>query len=147
LPSCIPGLWENSPCRRAHGPQKQQSFLDSGPLDLHPQPGGRAETQLWAPSLPKESQPPGRALTLGPRWEHLVSQISHRPVCAEEHVGLRSNRASWKGSLRAFIFSQEVDQSSRPLCMFPSRGELVCRECSDHWDSGQSWSPRSADRD
>ena len=29
---------------RVHGQQKQQSFLDSVPLGLHPQPGGRTET-------------------------------------------------------------------------------------------------------
>jgi hypothetical protein len=90
-------------------------------------------------------------------------------------MGSRSNRASWTGSLWAFIFrqetalrprplgtfparrvpasregsdprTQEVDLSSRILCTFPARGELACRECSDHWDSGESWSPRSADR-
>ena len=90
-------------------------------------------------------------------------------------MGSRSNRASWTGSLWAFILSQEtelrprplgtfpargklasregsdsrtqeLDLSSRSLCTFPARGELACRVCSDHWDSGKSWSPRSADR-
>ena len=90
-------------------------------------------------------------------------------------MGSRSNRASWTGSLRAFILSQEaelrprplgtflargesayregsdprtqeVDQSSRLLDTCPARGELACRECSDHWNSGESWTPRSADR-
>ena len=90
-------------------------------------------------------------------------------------MGSRSNRASWTGSLQAFILSQEaelrprplgtflargelasregsdprnqeVDLSSRLLCTFPARGELACRECSDHWDSGESWTPRTADR-
>jgi hypothetical protein len=42
---------------------------------------------------------------------------------------------------------QEVDQSSRLLDTCPARGELACRECSDHWDSGESWNPRSATRD
>jgi hypothetical protein len=80
-----------------------------------------------------------------------------------EHMGGRSNRASWTGSLQAFILSQEaelrprplgtfltrgelahregsdnrtqeVDQSSRLLDIFPARGELACREYSDHWD-------------
>jgi hypothetical protein len=23
---------------------------------------------------------------------------------------------------------------------------VVCREYSDHWDSGESWNPKSADR-
>ena len=90
-------------------------------------------------------------------------------------MGSRSNRASWTGSLQAFILiqeaelrprplgtfpargesasregsdsrTQELDLSSRSLCTFPARGELACRVCSDHWDSGKSWSPRSADR-
>jgi hypothetical protein len=86
----------------------------------------------------------------------------------------RSNRA-WKGSLQAFIFCQEaelrprqldtflareelasregvdprtheVDLSSRLLCTFPAREELACRECSDHWNSGERWIPRSAEK-
>jgi hypothetical protein len=90
-------------------------------------------------------------------------------------MGGRSNRASWTGSLWAFILSQEaelrpiplstfpvrgesasregydprtqeVDLSSRLLCTFPASGELACRECSEYWGSEKSWSPRSADR-
>ena len=78
-------------------------------------------------------------------------------------MGSRSNRASWTGSLLAFILSQEaelrprplgtfptrgesasregsdpgtqeVDLSSRLLGTFPARGELACRECSAHWN-------------
>ena len=33
---------------------------------------------------------------------------------------------------RALIFSQEGGQNTRYLCTFPARGELACRECSDH---------------
>ena len=91
-------------------------------------------------------------------------------------MGSRSNRASWTGCLQAFILSQEtelrprplgtflargesayressdprtqeVDQSSRLLDTCPARGELACRECSEHWNSGESWTPKSADRD
>jgi hypothetical protein len=87
----------------------------------------------------------------------------------------RSSRASLSGSHQAFILSQEaemrhrplgiflakgesvyrensdlrtqeVDQSSRLLDTCPERGELDCRECSDHWNSGESWTPGSADR-
>jgi hypothetical protein len=62
----------------------------------------------------------------------LVSQVSQRPVCTRENAGHRSNRASWTGSLRAFILSQEAEQSTRILLpTFPSRGELVSREGSD----------------
>jgi hypothetical protein len=32
----------------------------------------------------------------------------------------------------AFIFSQEADLSDRPLCTLSARGELACREYSDH---------------
>jgi hypothetical protein len=28
----------------------------------------------------------------------------------------------------------------------PARRELACTECSDHWDSGERWILRSADR-
>ena len=43
--SCILDLSETSPSRRACRQQKQQSFLDRILSGLHPQPGGRAETQ------------------------------------------------------------------------------------------------------
>ena len=42
--------------------------------------------------------------------------------------------------------TQEVDRSSRLLDTCPARGELACRECSDHYDSGESWTPRTSDR-
>ena len=90
-------------------------------------------------------------------------------------MGDRSNRASWSGSPQAFILSQKVELSPRPLGTFlargelayregsdpitqeeyqrsrlldtcPARGEFAYRECSDHWNSGESWTPRSADR-
>ena len=85
-----------------------------------------------------------------------------------DHMGSRSNKASWTGSLWAFILNQEaevrlrpqgtfpargelasregsdprtqeVDQSSRILDTFPAIGEFTCRECSDHCYSGESW--------
>jgi hypothetical protein len=90
-------------------------------------------------------------------------------------MGDRSNRASWSVSHWAFILSQEaelrhrprgiflareestyregsdtrtqeVDESSRLLDTCPARRELACRECSDLWNSGESWDPRNADR-
>jgi hypothetical protein len=33
---------------------------------------------------------------------------------------------------QAFIFSQEAGLNARPLCTIPERGELACREFSDH---------------
>ena len=100
---------------------------------------------------------------------------SLRPVYLGEHVSSKSNRASWTGSLQDFILSketelrsipldtfpargesasrdgseprnQEVDLNSKFLCTFPVRGELPCRECFDHWDTGESWSSMSDDR-
>jgi hypothetical protein len=34
--------------------------------------------------------------------------------------------------IQAFIFSQEAGLNTRPLCTFPVRGELACRDYSDH---------------
>jgi hypothetical protein len=53
-----------------------------------------------------------------------------RPDCTGEHAGCRSNLASWTGSLRAFIFSQEGELRPRPLHPFPARGESASREGS-----------------
>lgn len=39
---------------------------------------------------------------------------------------------------QAFISSKEAGPNARYLCTFPARGELTCREYSDHWDSGES---------
>ena len=90
-------------------------------------------------------------------------------------MGDRNNRAPWSGSIPAFIVrqeaelrprtlgtflargessyressdprTQEVDQSSRLLDICPKRGEFAYTECFDHWNSGESWAPRSADR-
>jgi len=95
--------------------------------------------------------------------------------CVNPAEASRSNIASWSGSYPAFILSQEaelrprplgtflargesayrevsdprtqkVDQSPRLLDSCPTRGELACRECFDNWNSGESWTPRSADR-
>jgi hypothetical protein len=46
-------------------------------------------------------------------------------------MGGRSNRASWTGSIWAFILSQETELRHRPLGTFPARGELASREGSD----------------
>ena len=48
-----------------------------------------------------------------------------------ENMGDRSNRASWTGSLWAFILSQEAELRPRPLGTTLARGELASRECSD----------------
>jgi hypothetical protein len=33
---------------------------------------------------------------------------------------------------QTFISSQEAGQNARPLCTFTARGELACREYTDH---------------
>jgi hypothetical protein len=33
---------------------------------------------------------------------------------------------------QAFIFNQEAGLNARPMCTFPARGKLACREYSDH---------------
>jgi hypothetical protein len=35
---------------------------------------------------------------------------------------------------QAFIFCQEAGPNTRHLSTFPERGELACRECSNHWN-------------
>jgi hypothetical protein len=109
----------------------------------------------------------------GPSTPKILGSL--KPVYAGEHMGGRSNRVSWTGSLQAFILlqeeelrhrplgnflaigelasvegsdtrTQEVDLISRLLGTFLARGELVYRECSDHWDSEESWTHRRADR-
>ncbi len=48
-------------------------------------------------------------------------------------LGLQKLQSFWdKVTFRAFIFSHEAELRPRPLCIFPARGELPCRECSDH---------------
>jgi hypothetical protein len=110
---------------------------------------------------------------IGPTTARILGSL--RSVYEGEHVASRSNTAFWTGSIQAFILSQEtglkprplgtfpereesasregsdprtqeVDLSSRLLCTFPARGEIACRDCSDHWESGESWFSRSADR-
>lgn len=40
--------------------------------------------------------------------------------------------ATGQARFQAFIYRQEADLSTKPLCTFPARGELTCREYSDH---------------
>ena len=158
------GFCANRNRDKGNTPNQQLGFLLVG---TSPTPSW-VRTQQRVPRSPEDSphhRPLSTARILG----------SLRPVYTGEHMGGRSNRASWTGSIWAFILSQEtelrhrplgtfpargelasregsdprtqeVELSSRLLGTFPARGELACRECSDHWDSGESWTPRSADR-
>jgi len=50
-------------------------------------------------------------------------------------VDYRSYTTSGTGPVLAFIFFQEAGPNARYLCTFPERGELACREYSDHYNS------------
>jgi hypothetical protein len=52
---------------------------------------------------------------------------SLRLVYTGEHVGGRSNRTSWRGSLWAFILSQDGELRPRPLGTLLARGESASR--------------------
>ena len=69
------------------------------------------------------------ANSAGPSTPRILGSL--RPVYTGEHVDSRSNIASWKVSLRAFILSQEAELRPRPLGTFPARGESGSREGSD----------------
>ena len=84
------------------------------------------------------------ANSAGPSTHRILGSL--RPVYKGEHVGGKSKRAFWTRSLRAFILSQEAELRHKPLDTFPARGKTSCRESFDHWDSGEIWTPRSADR-
>ena len=47
--------------------------------------------------------------------------------------------------LQGWFLSQESGGGSE--LQTSARRELACRECSDHWGTGESWSPKSAERD
>jgi hypothetical protein len=69
-----------------------------------------------------------------------VAELRHRPLGTFLARGESAYRESSDPR------TQEVDQSSRLLDNCSVRGELACREYCDHWNSGESWTPRSADR-
>jgi hypothetical protein len=60
-------------------------------------------------------------------------------------VGDRSNRASWTGSLQAFILSQEAELRHRPLGTILVRGDSAYREGSDTWTQEVDQSSRLLD--
>ena len=60
-------------------------------------------------------------------------------------MGDRSNRASWKGSLRPFILSQEAELRPKHLVTFLVIGESASREGSDTWTQELDQSSRLLD--
>jgi hypothetical protein len=61
---------------------------------------------------------------------------SLRQVYVGEHVGSRRNRASWTGSLPAFILSQEAELRQRSLGTFLARGQSALQGGCWPQDSG-----------
>ena len=88
---------------------------------------------IRAPSPPEERCLIGRALTAGGGEGAILCPGSFGDQFAQ--VSLWTAEATnllGQALCRAFIFSQEAGLNVRPLCTFPARGELACREYSDH---------------
>jgi hypothetical protein len=88
---------------------------------------------ILAPSLKEERCPPGWALT---------SKVGKRTIFCPTSLGEQSVQMIVQTAeaihllgqalFRAFIFCQEAGLNARALCTFPARGELACREYSNH---------------
>ena len=75
-----------------------------------------------------------------PSWFRDSAQSSlHRWECAPQKLTAsvtgQSNTASEKGPVLGLYLRPGGGPNARYLCTFPVRGELACRECSDHWNS------------
>jgi hypothetical protein len=93
------------------------------------------------------SAPPRRALPQITWRSHFGYQIPQLLVCIGDCADYRSYTASGTGPVSGPTSSARRQvKNARYLCTFPARGELACREYSDHWNSGESYTPRSADR-
>ena len=88
---------------------------------------------IWEPSPPEERCQPGRALTTRAGERAILCPVSLRDQSVQ--VSMQTAEATHllgQALFRAFIFSQEAGLNARYLCTFPARGELACREYSDH---------------
>jgi hypothetical protein len=88
---------------------------------------------ILAPSLAEERWPPGRALTsrAGERDILCPGSLRDQSVQVNVHTA-EATHLLGQAQFWAFIFSQEAGLNARPLCTFTARGELACKECSDH---------------
>ena len=103
---------------------------------------------IQTPSPTEERCLPGRALTTRAGERAILCPVSLRDQSVQ--VSLQTAEATrllGQALFRVFIFSQETGLNPRYLCTFPERGELACREYSDsdHLDSGEGYTPRSAE--
>jgi hypothetical protein len=88
---------------------------------------------IRAPSPPEERGPLGRALTTraGEKAMFCPMSLKDQSVQVSVHTA-EATHLLGQALFRAFIFSQEAGLNARYLCTFPTRGELACREHSDH---------------
>ena len=124
----VPRSWEDSPHCRHHSTPRIWRSLVSETQHLF---------QITKRVLCYQEQ--RQRTKAGPSTPRILGSL--RPVYARDHMGGRSNRASWTGSLQAFIFSQEAELRPRPLGTFPARGELASREGSDPRIRRGIWDP------
>ena len=88
---------------------------------------------IWAPSLPEERCPPGRTLTAGAGKGAILFPGSLGDQSVQVRVWTaEATHLLGQALFQAFIFIQEAGLKARLLRTFPERGELACRENSDH---------------
>ena len=88
---------------------------------------------IQAPSLPEERCLPRRALTTRAGKRDILCPLSLEGQSVQMRVHTaEATHLLGQALFQAFIFSQEAGLNARYLCTFPARGELACREYSDH---------------
>jgi hypothetical protein len=96
------------------------------------------QTPFWAPDTRAPSPPEERCL----HGRALTSKTGERAIFCPGSLRDQSVQVSMQTAeatqllgqalFQAFIFSQEAGLNTRPLCTFHARGELACREYSEH---------------
>jgi hypothetical protein len=100
------------------------------------------------PARGQVSTRPGRLLPQNRREPSCFRESTklslHRWECAPQKLTAsvtgQSNTASGKGPVLGLHLRPGWGPNARYLCTFPVRGELACRECSDHWN----WEERAS---
>jgi hypothetical protein len=90
------------------------------------------DPDIPATSFPEERYPPKRAMTTRAGERAILCPMSLGDQSAQ--VSMQTAEATHLGQalFLTFIFSQEAGLNTRPLCTFPAREELACRQYSDH---------------
>jgi hypothetical protein len=88
---------------------------------------------IQAPSPPEKRYLPGRALTTRAGERAILCPMSLRDQSVQVSMQIAEATPLLGLALfQAFIFSHEAGPNARYLCNFPTRGELACKEYSDH---------------